>query len=191
MLSSKFGKKFGSGWTLSRSCSRSHWAAKRRAERLGARVGEHPPRLPSRAPGAVSLPLLASADQLLVGRRAPEEEREPRGEVEVGDAGRALRPPWPAARAPSGTRSAGWPAPPRAPRARRPRSRRPRRPSRRTASGCRLRRGQRTAIGVAGQARDDRARAGPLLGGRGRTAGEDASAGSASRRRRWRCRARR
>ncbi len=124
MLSSKFGKKFGSGWTLSRSWSRSHWAAKRVPSAAARGSASMRRACFSSTPGAVSLPLLASAEQLLVGRSAPEEEREARGEVEVGDAGRALGRRRPAARAPSGTRSAGWPAPPRAPRAPRPRSRR-------------------------------------------------------------------
>ena len=78
--------------------------------------------------------------QLRVGHRAPEEERQARREIEIGDCeGLARRAPSPAA-ARGGTGSAGWRASPAAPCGCRPRSRRPCGPARRTPSASARRR---------------------------------------------------
>ena len=54
-----------------------------RGERLGARIGEHAPHLLlEHGRRAQACPRPASLDQLLVRARAPEEERQPRREVE-------------------------------------------------------------------------------------------------------------
>ena len=55
-------------------------------ERLRARIVEHPRHLPVDLVRVVQPPLRGQRNQLLVGRAAPEEERQPRGQVDVPDA---------------------------------------------------------------------------------------------------------
>ena len=57
----------------------------------GARIGEHAARLLSRPAGVDSSRRPRGGDELLVGRHAPEEERQPRCEIDVGDAIGAAR----------------------------------------------------------------------------------------------------
>ena len=69
------------------SCSRSHCAPNRVATRFGARIGEHAPHLAHRGRAGVrSAAAGRGLDELRVGHGAPEEERQPRREIEVGDA---------------------------------------------------------------------------------------------------------
>ena len=82
----KSGYCSASGWTFSTSCSRSHCAAKRVAsasERGSAMHALRP--APATSPGFDSAPRFARVDQRRIGRLRPEEERQPRREVEVGD----------------------------------------------------------------------------------------------------------
>ena len=58
-----------------------------RPERLGARIGEHAPGLPlEHDRRRTACPAPAIVDQFLVRRRAPEEERQARRQIEIGDA---------------------------------------------------------------------------------------------------------
>ena len=61
-------------------------AGESRRQRLGTLVGQHPAHLLLERHGVAQLPLRGGPRQLLVGHRAPQEERQPRREVEVGDA---------------------------------------------------------------------------------------------------------
>ena len=63
-------------------------------EGLRLRVGEHPPDLPFEVVAGPQLPLAGEREQLVVGHAAPEEVREPRGQLELADRhhlGRLLR----------------------------------------------------------------------------------------------------
>ena len=62
-----------------------------RAERVGARIGEHAPRLLLERAGRGELVLRRQRLQLRIGRRAPDEIRQPRREIDVGDAIGAAR----------------------------------------------------------------------------------------------------
>ena len=151
-----------SGCTLSTSCRRSHCAAKRvaSASARGSRASAAPA---PRAPGRTACPAWR-AQEFLIGRRAPEEERQARREIEVADAiDPARRRRWPGSSR-AGRRSAGSPESPAARRARRRRSR----PSCRALlikrhQAIDFPRRQRAAVRVAPEARDDLTRAGPLF----------------------------
>ena len=73
--------------TLRRLRSCSHWPAKFVTSAARARIGQHAPHLPlqHRAARAAG-PAPASVDQLIVRDAAPQEERQPRCELEVADA---------------------------------------------------------------------------------------------------------
>ena len=66
-----------------------------RDERVGARVGEHSPDLPLERVGILQPATRRNAQQLIVRNAAPEKERQPRGQLEIGHsercAGRRLR----------------------------------------------------------------------------------------------------
>ena len=125
----------------------------------------------------------ASVEQLLVRRRAPEEERQPRREIDVGDAVGAAR-----LRVSSGSfsiRKMKYGLARIASSAlRTPASNPPlcavAAPFRRTASGDHLARRDRPAVGVAAEPREDLARAGTLFRRARRPAAEDLLRGSAS-----------
>ena len=63
-----------------------------RRQRLSARVGHHAPDLPLYLGGIRQIAVLRELQQLLVGRRAPEEERESRRQIDVADAIDIARP---------------------------------------------------------------------------------------------------
>ena len=62
-----------------------------RSERIGPRIGQHAPSLLLKC-RAGQLPLSGQREQLLIGRRAPQEERQARRKIRVGDAICAARP---------------------------------------------------------------------------------------------------
>ena len=76
--------------------SYSHWPAKFVDERVGLRIGQHPPHLLLEHRRLVQLALRGEVEQLVVGNAAPEEERQPRRQLEIADAvhraGRDARP---------------------------------------------------------------------------------------------------
>ena len=79
-----------------------------RGERLGARIGEHALALRARASSASeSLFCCGELEQLVVRDAAPEEERQPRREVEVADLVVLARRDVRRQRSRSGTRSTG------------------------------------------------------------------------------------
>ena len=75
-----------SGRTLSTSCSRSHCAAKRvdSARERGSAIIRFTCR--SKTAGVAERAVAADLQQLLIRQRAPQEERQPRREIDVGDA---------------------------------------------------------------------------------------------------------
>ena len=66
-----------------RSCS--HCAAKLLTSVEERRIGQHAPHLRRQHRAILQLSLLRSREQLFVGNAAPQEERQPRGELEVAN----------------------------------------------------------------------------------------------------------
>ena len=69
----------------------SHCAAKLVDQRSRARVGQHPPHLPLEHRRLVQLAARRHVEQLVVRDAAPEEERQPRRQLEIADAIRRVR----------------------------------------------------------------------------------------------------
>ena len=64
----------------------SHWPKKLSTSAVArARIGEHPPHLPIEDAGSRSLSANRQVEQLIVRDAAPEEERQARGELDVGE----------------------------------------------------------------------------------------------------------
>ena len=182
-LSSKSGNRLTD--RLARSAATatfSHWPVKFSISASRLRIGEHAPHLLLEHRRILAAcPAAASVDQLVVRDAAPQEERQPRRQLEIADAiALAGRQRWPA-RSRRGRRIPDRPGCAAAPlRCRRRRCRLRSRPllielHQRFDVG---RRG-RTAEGVLGQRGDDRARAGGFLarrwpGGRRKSCGGSA-----------------
>ena len=90
-MESNCGYRRASGSILSRSWRRSHCAREPRRQRLAARVGEHAARLLLESGGRRERAVLGGREQLVVGARAPEEERQPRRQVDAADRVRLSR----------------------------------------------------------------------------------------------------
>ena len=69
----------------------SHCSAKLVTSDLRPRVGQHPPHLLLEHVGLAELARARDVEQLVVGDAAPQEERQPRRQLEVADAVRRLR----------------------------------------------------------------------------------------------------
>ena len=86
----------------------SHCAAKLSTSAFDLRIGQHPPDLALEHRRILELALRRDAQQLVVGNAAPQEERQPRRELEIADridrAGRDAA----ADRARRGTGTSGW-----------------------------------------------------------------------------------
>ena len=151
-----------------------------RAERLGARIGAAcagPASSSTR--GVAELAAGWPASAVPVRRRAPEEERQARRQVDVAD---AVPSPRDARRGSRSKRKMKYGLARIASSAagRRPRSRPSPRPARRTASAVDLARGHRPAVRLRRQAGEDLPRARPLSRPRGRPAREDLLAAGVS-----------
>ena len=84
--SSKSGYSMGTGvWDFS-ARKLSHWPAKLRHQLLRPRILEHPPDLLFQNGVFVQLILAGQLQQLVVGDAAPQEERQARGQFQIGDA---------------------------------------------------------------------------------------------------------
>ena len=85
-LSSKSGNSCEFGCLVLRFRSCSHWPRKLSTSDCGPLIGQHPPHLTVERRRPVQRAAGRRVEQLVVRNAAPEEERQPRGEVEVGHA---------------------------------------------------------------------------------------------------------
>ena len=83
--SSKAGNIAGSGVTVLRLRICSHWPAKFSTRARDFGILEHPPDLGLEHVGLTQLALAGVVEQLVVGHAAPEEVRQPRGQLPVVD----------------------------------------------------------------------------------------------------------
>ncbi len=90
-FSSKSGKRSGSGAASRMFLSRSHWPAKFSTSAFARGVGHHAPHLRRQHVRVLQPSARRLVQQFVVGDAAPEEERQPRRQLEIGEPIRRAR----------------------------------------------------------------------------------------------------
>ena len=85
-LSSKSGNRFTTGSLASSARTFSHWPVKLATSACGPRIRQHAPHLLLEHGWILQLALRGELDQFVVGNAAPQEERQPRRQLEIADA---------------------------------------------------------------------------------------------------------